>query len=449
MKKKIAMLVLGLVLMLTAGCSLRTPEEMYTLPKPPAEYNQLNTRIRETMNALGAEYAALLAGDNTQTVQLLDLNGDGVDEAVAFFRVTGDAKPLKVYIFRQTEDGDYDVYAVIEGEGTAIYSISYENLGESEGEEVIVSWRMSEKVHALAAYSIGEGVVTEWMRTGYTAYRIMDIDMDNEKEVLVLQVDAAEGKSRVELYDHVDGGMRLCAAAPMSAGIGTITAVRAGLLRDSVPALFISASFGEGNGVLTDIFAWRDQTLTNLTLDADSGQSLSTMRYYDLVSGTDINGDNILEVPMPEALPAYQKSGAAGAADFWTVDWRQYDVKGRAWSVCTTYHNVQDRWYLVLPDNWKGKLTLSRKDNAVYGERGVVFSLWKGEEEPVPFLTLYRLTGENREARAGMGSRFVLDIQSDAIYAAEFIEGGWDCGLSPAALAERFHLIRTNWSDED
>lgn len=448
MKKTVTAAALGLLLFLLAGCSLRTPEDMYTLPKPPAEYNSLNAVIQETMSALGAEYAAPLAGDNTQTVQLVDLDGDGVDEAVAFFRVTGDAKPLKVYIFKQDSEGVYAAYAVIEGEGTAVYSIDYENLGDQEGDEVIVSWRMSEKVHALAAYSIRQGVVTEWLRTGYSGYRLLDIDMDNYKEVLVLQVDVTEGKSRVELYDYQGNAMILCATAPMSAGIKAISAVRTGFLRGSVPALFVSSSFGEGYGVLTDIFAWKDKTLANITLDEQMGQSISTVRYYDLVSGTDINGDNILELPMPQALPIYQKTNTGTAADFWTVDWHQYDINGTAWSVGSTYHNVQDRWYLVLPDSWEGRLTLTRRDNTVYSERGVVFSRWNGEAaEPTPFLIIYRLTGDNREIRARIGDRFVLSEQSDAVYAAEFLDG-WNCGLDQEELIQRFRLIKTTWSDE-
>lgn len=447
-KKGITLFWLGLLLLLTAGCSLRSPEELYTLPEPPAEYRSLDLRIQETMSGLGAEYAAPLTGNNIQTVQLQDIDGDGEEEAVAFFRVTGDAKPLKVYIFKRNSDNQYDTYAVIEGEGTAIYSISYENLGGSAAAEVVVSWRMSEKVHSLAAYAVNANSVTELMRTGYTRYKLIDIDMDNRQEIVVLQVDTAAGKSRAEVYDYREDGLILCAAAPMSYEIKEISAIKAGYLRDSVRTLLVSSTFGENNGLLTDIFAWRDGTLENITIDPATGQSTETMRYYNLVSSTDINQDSILEVPLPVALPTYQK--VTGASDFWVIYWRQYDIGGKVWPVCTTYHNVQDRWYLILPEEWEGQLTLSRRDNAVNGERAVVFSRWRGEEsEPTPFLTVYRLTGANREIRSRIGNRFVLLTESDAIYAAEFHENSWDCGLTRESLGERFHLLRTEWSSED
>lgn len=448
MKKGIKLLWLGLLLLMTAGCSLHSPEELYTLPEPPAEYKSLDTRIQETMSALGAEYAAPLTGNNIQTVQLQDIDGDGEEEAIAFFRVTGDAKPLKVYIFKQNGDNSYDTYAVIEGEGTAIYSINYENLGGSGAAEVVVSWRMSEKVHSLAAYAVTANSVTELMRTGYTRYKLIDIDMDNRQEIIVLQVDSAEGKSRAELYDYQEDRLVLCATAPMSYEIKEISAIKAGYLRDSVRTLLVSSTFGENNGLLTDIFAWRNGNLENITLDPATGQSIGTMRYYNLVSSTDINQDSILEVPLPVALPTYQK--VTGASDFWAIHWRQYDIEGEAWPVCTTYHNVQDRWYLILPEEWEGQLTLSRRDNTVNGERAVVFSHWIGEDtEPTPFLTIYRLTGANREIRSRIGNRFVLLAESDTIYAAEFHDNQWDCGLSQEKLMENFNLIQTEWSTEN
>ncbi len=448
MRGRMKLFVLGLLLLLTTGCSLLSPENLFTLPEPPDEYRSLDLRIQETLLALGAEYAAPLTGNNIQTVQLQDIDGDGVEEAIAFFRVTGDAKPLKVYIFKKDEADSYSTYAVIEGEGTAIYSISYEDLGGSAASEVVVSWRMSEKVHSLAAYSVSGGTVTELMRTGYTRYKLIDIDMDNRQEIVILQVDSAEGRSRAELYDYREDGLVLCAAAPMSSEVKEITAIRTGYLRDSIRTLLVASTFGENNGLLTDMFAWRNDTLENITLDPATGQSVGTMRYYNLVTSTDINRDSVLEVPQPVALPTYQK--VTGASDFWAIHWRQYDIEGNAWPVCTTYHNVQDRWYLVLPEEWEEELTLSRKDNTVNGERAVVFSHWMGENtEPTPFLTIYRLTGANREIRSQIGSRFVLLTESDAIYAAEFHENEWDCGLTPEDLTDRFNLIRTEWSTEN
>ena len=91
---------MGIDAALTAsGCGFSlSPEDLYSLPQLPAEYTELNSCINAVIES-GAEYAAPISGSNIQPVQLEDLNGDGEEEAVAFFRNSADERPLKIYIF--------------------------------------------------------------------------------------------------------------------------------------------------------------------------------------------------------------------------------------------------------------------------------------------------------------------------------------------------------------
>ena len=91
--------LLGLLMLLClSGCYLKTGDELYSLPQPPEDYLDLQTALSAFLDS-GAEYAAPVSGANRQSVQLVDLNADGVKEAVAFFR-TADERPLKVCIFK-------------------------------------------------------------------------------------------------------------------------------------------------------------------------------------------------------------------------------------------------------------------------------------------------------------------------------------------------------------
>jgi len=78
----------------------------------------------------------------------------------------------------------------------------------------------------------------------------------------------------------------------------------------------------------------------------------------------------------------------------------------------------------------------------------VVFALWQGEDkEPMPFLSIYRLTGASRSLRATSGNRFILAEDSNTIYAASFYST-WNCGLDENGLLENFRLIVSSWSGE-
>ena len=90
LKKRISVLAAALVLTgVLSGCGslnlVFNPQDLYTLPELPAKYTDLNAQINAILED-GAEYAAPTAGANIQPVQLTDLDGDGQQEAVAFFQ---------------------------------------------------------------------------------------------------------------------------------------------------------------------------------------------------------------------------------------------------------------------------------------------------------------------------------------------------------------------------
>ena len=453
------LLCAGLMAML-CGCSINSPENLYALPRLPEEFSDLQEKINEVTTpgqiyANGADLISPVSGTNTQTVQLRDLNGDGVSEAIAFFRASGEERPLKIYIFRQGSDG-YEVKTVIEGDGNAIDSVSYENVNDSPAEELLVSWQLSANVHNLEIYSLQNSQAVLMMETaGYTRYKLLDVDRDNILELLVVQVNTVDGTNRVECWKAEKEHMDMVSSAAMSMGITGVvsTSPQQGYLRDEVmvPALFVTSYFGEG--CITDVFAWKDGALVNVTLDEELQYSSATVRQDSDMLPQDINGDGLMEIPMPVAFTA--PDGSSGNDLFY--NWRQFDLNGEAWPVLTTYHNERDRdlWYFIVPDEWEGKITVSTREQTTVGERQVIFSYLSGElgedgvpEQPEPFLVLYKLTGTSRQTRASLGNRFILTIEESTIYAAEFLESSWDCGLDENTILDHFQLVTASYSND-
>lgn len=454
MRKKAGkmILVLGMLFVLS-GCISQSGESMYALPQFPDKYLELQETITGVMKELGAEYAAPSSGSNMQTIQLQDLDGDGQREsAVAFFRVANAEKPLKLYVFKQSPSTNaYETKWVIEGEGTGIYSVAFEDLGGTKAKEIVVCWQISTKVQSLTAYSLqDDGDVVELLRSGYTKNAVTDLDRDNEKEIVLVQMDAAEGNSRAELYNYDNGLMVLTASVPLSLQLTEIESVKTGSLTNLTPALFISSNFGENEGRVTDVIALQEEVLTNLTMDDATGMSINTIRYYadfQDANGRDINGDGILELPISEMLPPTGTS----TVPLYLLHWAQYGEDGMPVHVYTTFHSYDDGWYLILPESWQGLVTAARRDySSTISERAVSFYYLEDETaEPEEFLTVYRLTGTNRAHRAAIDGRFVLFESSDVIYAAKFRDIGWDCGLDSSDLLERFNRIKIDWSAEN
>ena len=440
-------LLLGLLALSASGCGIQTVDNLYALPALAEEYAGLQSNIDATMRELGAEYAVINYGSNTSNIQLLDLDGDGAQEAAAvFLRVTnagGDEKPLRVCVFRRTGEDDYRQVYTLEGEGSSINSVAYEDLTGDGSREMIVSWQMGAGVYTLSAYALNLADSNELMNVAYNeTYLATDLDRDGDREIIVFQQDGSgAGNDRAEYYDFIDGALVMTSSAPLSLGMRDVASAKASRLAGGEPGVYVTLELAEGQ--VTDVFALRDGALVNLTREETGGVSQATYREYTEVVPTDIDGDGVLEIPAPEPLNALD---AENDSPQYLIRWQQFDSRGRSSLRCVTYHCTVDGWYLVLPDGWAGRITAARDDGlSNRGERAVVFYHWLGGEYQ-PFLTVYRLTGNNRQARANLAGRFTLASDSSTIYCAALDPSVWNSGTDEDDLKKRFSIITAEWS---
>lgn len=464
-----------------SGCFFRSPEDLYQSPEQSADYLSLTQSIRSVKDSLSQEFGvevediSVMSGNNTALIQLQDLDGDGEKEtAVTFFRVPEADRPLKIYFFAKSDGDTYTPSAVVEGTGSSIYRVDYVDLNGNGYKEIVVSWQMNTGAYLLGAYSLEEAMAQsvqhaatyssapagaasvpkrdtlraeEWMTTAYTSYALYDLDQDTRTEIAVVQVDPAGTNSEVEIYGWRDGIFMVRDSVLLSAGIisNGIRDIDTNFLGEEgdvpVRALYISSELADGRHAV-DVVAYQNGVLSNLSLDVNGVSREILDRYVDL-DPTDVNGDGVLELPTPIQLPS---GSDTSASDFWLIDWGQYTSTGAKVDVCTTYHNIADGWYLVVPEEWKDQIALSRND-FVTGQRAVSFYHLDedGQRESSPFLIIYKFTSQF--GRAETSSRFLLREEEEAVYAASLYGSAWDCGMDSAQLQAAFHLIQSSWSD--
>ena len=417
---------LALTLTLSGCAGSVSDESLYHLPKLPADYETLETLI-DALLAEGAEYAAPASGSNLQSVQMVDLDGDGEEEAIACFRRSGDEKPMKIYVFR-TVDGIYEQYSVIEGTSSSIYSISYADLNGDGWRELLVGVRGDLDVQNLAVYSLSDTRTRQFLVTGYSRYAVLDMSGDGRQELIVLRSD--EESFNVADYYVWDGdALELRSTLRLSSTVVELHRLTAGTLYGGQNALFVSA-VTEENAMLLDVLAVRDGKLQNIS----PGEALRFAGLYP----TDVDGDGITEIPDPVPFPLNNPEGQV----YYRIRWRRCYLNGSSNVVRETYQNTQDGWSLIIPEDWHDRVTVER----VSGVDGssVTFSVTDGVSMH-PFLTVYSFTGYNRMTLATRNGRIALSRQAEAVYAAELTE--YAAGLiDESALRERFSLIAAEWS---
>lgn len=431
-----AMLALLLYLLPLSGC--RSIDELYAPPRQSEEFYALQRTIDE-LTARGADYAAPAAGVNRQPVQFADLDGDGTDEALVFLK-SGSEMPLKLHILKQDGE-DVSSLTTIEGDGAGFSSAEYAQIDGQPGLEIILGRQIGDQVlQSLSVYALREGRAVELMSANCTAYTTTDLDADGCTDLFLLRRDAGE-EGVAEYYRCRNGQIEREPEALTSSGAGAVRRIVSGKVAGGVPAVFVASLYGE-DGIVTDIFALRDESFLNITTAGAAGTTAGTVRNY-YVYGADIDNDGVIELPQPVQLPSW---GAPGET-YWTIDWYKLDLYGKRERSLTTWHNFPGGWYVTIPEDWEGKLTISR-GAAVSGVRGYVFSRWEGPPAlPEEIFTIYAFAGKDSGDLAQQDGRFILAEKGGVTYAASLGTCEEARALTRDGLKSLFDFIRVDWNN--
>ena len=103
---------------------------------------------------------------------------------------------------------------MIEGSGTAIYSIDYQDLNGDGEMALLVGWRVSTDLQALSVYALDGDEAVELVRSNYVKYAITDLDQDQQKGT---DGSALRQPGARALRNITAGRTEVCCPAPRSA----------------------------------------------------------------------------------------------------------------------------------------------------------------------------------------------------------------------------------------
>ena len=84
---------------------------------------------------------------------------------------------MKIYIFRGKGE-TYEQAAIINGSGTSINSIQYVDMDGNGIQEIVVVWRVSAEVQTMCVYSMADLQPVQLLSSPYARYSIVDLDGD-------------------------------------------------------------------------------------------------------------------------------------------------------------------------------------------------------------------------------------------------------------------------------
>ena len=426
--------VLLLMALLLSGCAMRTVDQMYAVPKRSSEYQDLQWVIDQAMT--GLEYCAPVSGENQQTVQMADLDGDGVSEYLLFAKGNSD-DPLKIFIFA-LEENSYVLRQTIESRGSAFEQVEYVDIDGNSGKELVVGLRLSDQVlRYLMVYSFSDAGSCQLLAVNYSKFVTSDLNQDGLSDLMIISSGPQEEDSAVVfLYYYENDAMVRSMETRLSAKSDAIKRIMVSKLHGDIPAVYVASSLEE-NAIITDVFTVSDGRFTNVSLSNESGTSVQTMRNY-YVYADDIDSDGTLELPsLLDMLPVQNNTTTATQH---LIRWYAMTQGGEEVDKAYTFHNFDSGWYMNLDGEWAPRVSVTQNPGSC------TFYVWdENFEKAEKLLTVYAFTGSDRDFEAEQEERIVLYKSDGVTYAAQLEVGALSYGVSRENLLESFHLIHMDW----
>lgn len=420
--------------LLFTGCAMRTVDEMYAPPKRSEAYNDLQSVIDSAM--VGLSYAAPNNGENQQTLQQADLDGDGKNEYLLFARGNSE-KPMQILIFTQKEDS-YQLSASIESSGFSFEQVEYVQIDGNPGMEIVVGRQVSDQLpKSLCVYSFATGQPEQLMSEGYAKFLTSDLNGDGQHDVLLLKSGETEADRGVAVrFSFENGVLERSVEADLSCPVDSVKRIMASTLESGEPAVYVASELNE-SAIITDVFALKNGRFTNISFSNDSGTSVQTLRNY-YIYADDIDGDGVLELPSLITMKSLNLSRTVQRQ--YLIRWYAMDMNGGETDKLYTYHNFTGGWYLELDSHSADRISVSQ-DGSAYS-----FHLWDKEFETTQhLLTVLSLSGADREEKAQEAGRFVLHRGDGIVYAAELAPAAEYYEITQQEMISRFHLIHQEW----
>ena len=436
-KKLLYLACLSLALLLLGGCSLKFGDGLLLLPKVPTEYVQLQQQLNTILQE-GAVYAVADSGTNRQAVQLVNLDGTGDDEALAFFRTESGA--YQVYAFRK-EGEQYTRIGMAEGYGTSLRAIYYPTLGDGRL-GLAMCWGFDEGgSYGMTVYDFGDQGMTVLMDIQYADVAIEDIDGDGAQEMAFAVRDSVTGLYSARVCQFREDQYRVLYEVPMCLEVRSVANMQFGKVDRNQVGLYID-SLATTGGYVTDLIWYDGRMAANRTIDQASGSGGKTWRPASVFCN-DVDGDGRVDVPISHTF-SYEPNEIELRS---RLDWVNYDELGEETLVSSTLHRASENWYLVWPESWGDQVRLDAFSTVSLSQTVCWMPGPEGQRQPV--LSLYVFTGDSRENESALYRKLqTLAGNAAGLYRCD-LHQETPLALSLEQVRNLFHTIEVSWNSEE
>ena len=361
MKKFLSVLFLILIVaMLFSSCSsdsLILPAD--SLLSPPLFYEEYEELVETFKKSV--QYETILCsprkGDYRSAIVVEDLDSDGVDEAIVFYKNSNDPSVARMNHFDYIDDrwisfGDFNGY------GAEVENVVVSDLDKDGKSEILVLWNTSgvSSGNILSVYradSINQKF-NEICNESCFISSVVDIDGNGRKDIFLISQNNLQGvNQKVAKTLRLSGGsIVLFGETKLDPNISKYTSIKTEKSSDTSPMrIYVDALKGEQQ-MITEVIYW-DKIKSELCaplLDAETLINSSTLR-YEPIESRDINNDGIIDIPVQTIH--FGKGDNPLTADnenIYMTEWKSLSENSLS-TVMKTIVNYQDGYLIYLDES--------------------------------------------------------------------------------------------------
>lgn len=361
-----------------AGCDI-FPTNTYDLMKAPeleGEYYPI-LKALEKAAPKDCRLRYPTGGDRRSAVVLNDINGDGKNEAFAFYGTTDEEMHLCIIVGQKEEWSVVDDVVVT---ASGVERIDFCDLDANGDLEILVGWESQTALEKqLSVYDYAANKLNQRMLQKYTQYLYCDLDENSKNEIFVQYLSATDTLNRASLYSLESEGMVEISSCMLDKQVKTIVSLIEAPLSNGKQAIYIDEI--KSSGAITEVL-WLDKgQLTNPLLEETAGENARTSRSASFMC-KDVNHDGILEIPVAREIPSY--NGEDTAEKLYSTVWCSFNGESLIEKETHVINQV-DGYYLVMPEKWSNKIAVAK--NSTHRSR----SFYACDEKMTPTVCLVEL----------------------------------------------------------
>lgn len=285
-----------------------------------------------------------------------DLDGDGNEEALAFYRTGPESNLTHINLLRQAE-GQWRSVFDIEGIGTDIDSVTFGDLNGDGCLELFVGWSMyNSRNYQLVLYSLSSNVFTERFSDSYSALVVGSLTERGRDDFLLLRISAETGGVTAQLWSMQEDFIIQRTSIELDAYIQQFLNIRLMPLSDTVNGVYVDCV--RSDGMMTELLYWDGSVLKAPFYGTGTNGAPLTLRPVRIPS-SDIDGDGQLEWPRCRLLPGYETTeGNNDQSVRWITTFSSWDFENRQpVDKFSCIYNSADGYYLGLQEQMMEGIT--------------------------------------------------------------------------------------------